>query len=345
MKSSLTRIIIAFYGLYALAYGLFLYALLALDASRKLIVVSSLFALTGAVILIFFMLAVRKQMGDLLSKLSLTIQSIIDREERELFSAVEDNMLSKLQVQVLKLSRMVKMQNMKVREENEEIKSLISDIAHQLKTPLANLNMYVSLLDDGGLPQQKREAFIGILAHQTEKLSWLMDSLIKLSRLESGIVTVQKENCSLNGTVLSAVKQVYPAAELHSVEIRYVSEEDVWLPHDAKWTGEAIFNVLDNAVKYTAGGGTITVTVQKYELFARIDIEDEGPGIAEAELADIFKRFYRGAAAKHSQGVGIGLYLTRKIVSEQSGYMKVVSEPGKGAIFSIFLPIGPIDGD
>ncbi|MGO4542827.1 sensor histidine kinase [Paenibacillus sp. 2TAB19] len=339
MKSSFTRIILISYGLYAMAYGLFLYALLELDAGRKLIFLSSLFAIVGAVILVFFMLVIRRQMGDVLTKLSLTIQSIIDREDRELFSTVEDTMLSKLQVQVIKLSRIMKMQSLKVKEENEEMKTLISDIAHQLKTPLANLNMYVSLLGDSSLPPEKREAFIAILANQTEKLTWLMDSLIKMSRLESGIVAIKQETSSINSTVLSAIKQIYPVAERHGIVIEFESEQETNVSHDRKWTAEAIFNILDNAVKYGHDSGAIKVSVQPYEMFVRIDIEDQGKGIEESEISDIFKRFYRGREASETQGVGIGLYLARKIITDQSGYMKVTSELGKGSIFSIYLPI------
>ncbi|WP_337103309.1 sensor histidine kinase [Paenibacillus sp. YIM B09110] len=339
MKSSFTRIILISYGLYAMAYGLFLYALLELDAGRKLIFLSSMFAIVGAVILVFFMLAIRRQMGDVLTKLSLTIQSIIDREDRELFSTVEDNLLSKLQVQVIKLSRILKMQSLKAKEENEEMKTLISDIAHQLKTPLANLNMYVSLLGDRHLPPQKRESFIVILANQTDKLSWLMESLIKMSRLESGIVAIRQETSSINSTVLSAIKQIYPVAERQGIVIEFESQQETKVSHDSKWTAEAIFNVLDNAVKYGRDSGTIKVSVQPYEMFVRIDIEDQGSGIEESEISDIFKRFYRGREASETQGVGIGLYLARKIITDQSGYMKVTSDIGKGSIFSIYLPI------
>lgn len=103
-------------------------------------------------------------------------------------------------------------------------------------------------------------------------------------------------------------------------------------------------NLLENAVKYTDESGIVTISIQKYELFARMDIEDNGMGIPQHEISDIFKRFYRGADAKQTQGVGIGLYLARKIIMEQGGYMKVSSELGKGSLFSIFIPISGKNG-
>ena len=107
---------------------------------------------------------------------------------------------------------------------------------------------------------------------------------------------------------------------------------------DVKWTTEAIENIVDNAIKYTPEGGDITLAVTSYELFLRIDIADTGIGIAESEYADIFKRFYRSQAVNTIEGVGIGLYLARQIITGQGGYIKVTSTLGQGTTFSVFLP-------
>ncbi|WP_256761045.1 sensor histidine kinase KdpD [Cohnella sp. WQ 127256] len=339
MRSSFTRIILISSTLYAIACGLFIFFLIQYEASRTVIVTSVLFAVAAAGIFTGFMLAIRNQMSSILSKLSLTIQSIIDRQDREMFSVAEDNMLSKLQEQVLKLSGILRMQKQRYKVESEEVKSLISDIAHQLKTPLANLTIYNGLLMDSGLTADKRQEFTRILRSQTEKLTWLMDNLIKMSRLESGIIKIQTEKHDIGNTVFAAIKQVYPHAEMKNVEIQFSGEQSVELQHDVKWTGEAIVNVLDNAVKYAGEAGLVKVSIQKNEMFARIDIEDNGRGIPEHELSQIFKRFYRGADVIDNQGVGIGLYLARKIITEQGGYMRVSSEWGKGSLFSIFIPV------
>jgi len=340
MRSTFTRIIIMSSGLYAIACGLFLYMLWRLEANHTILAAALLFTVAGAIVMAGFMLAIRREMSSILFKLSRTIQSLIDAEEEpKLFFAVRDDMLSKLQEQIVKLSRNLKMQKKIYKQESDEVKSLISDIAHQLKTPHANLNMYLGLLMDPELDAGKREQFTGILAKQVEKLSWLMESLIKMSRLESGVIVIQKAKESIDNTVLSAIKQVFPLAEAKGVDMSFSSSERIELLHDARWTGEAIGNVLDNAVKYTEAGGRVRVTVLKYELFVRIDIEDSGIGIFESEMSDIFKRFYRGAGTANTEGAGIGLYLTRKIIMEQGGYMKVSSERGEGSLFSIYLPM------
>jgi len=132
---------------------------------------------------------------------------------------------------------------------------------------------------------------------------------------------------------------VYPAAEEKELVISFEGNRPLPLLHDPKWTGEAIGNVLDNAIKYTPAGGKIKVVIERYETFARIDVADNGRGIPEAELAKVFQRFFRGASSSDTQGVGVGLYLARKIVTGQGGYMKVASEVGSGSLFSVFLPI------
>jgi len=309
------------------------------EASRAIIALSVLFVLAAAGIFTGFILGIRNQMSSILAKLSLTIQSIIDIQDIELFPVSEDNLLSKLQEQVLKLSGILRMQKQRYKEESEEVKSLISDIAHQLKTPLANLTIYNGLLMDSRLTTDKRQEFTRILQSQTEKLTWLMDNLIKMSRLESGIIKIQTQKHDIGQTVFAAIKQMYPHAERKNIEIQFSGEQRIELMHDVKWTGEAIVNVLDNAVKYTDEEGVIKVSIHKYELFARIDIEDNGKGIPEHEVSQIFKRFYRGADVTDTHGVGIGLYLARKIITEQGGYIKVSSEWGKGSLFSIFVPV------
>ncbi|WP_391570678.1 sensor histidine kinase [Cohnella sp.] len=339
MKGSFTRIITIYSAIYALACGAFFAVLIRSGASKEMVWAAAAFVLTTAIIFAGYLLSLRSGMIAILDKLSLTVQSLIDGQDREYFPVFEDSLLSKLQGQVLKLSGILRTQKLRYKEEGEEMKSLITDITHQLRTPLANLNMYNGMLANEGLPPDKRTEFARIACDQTEKLTWLMDSLVKLSRLESGMIEVRAERRSLMDTVLAAIKTFYPAAEEKGLEISFEGGVPVPLLHDAKWTGEAIGNVLDNAIKYTPAGGKIKVTIERYEMFARIDIADNGLGIPEAELAKVFQRFFRGASSSDTQGVGVGLYLARKIVTEQGGYMKVSSEPGGGSVFSLFLPV------
>jgi signal transduction histidine kinase len=248
-------------------------------------------------------------------------------------------MLSKLQSQVIKLTNILKAQNRRVKNERDEIKSLISDITHQLKTPLSNLKIYHELLMDESISKEEYIEFKDNIQNQIEKLDFLLSSMIKVSRLESGIIQLAKVKANLNYICLTGIKQAYQQANIKNIDIKLNNTENIILNIDKNWTIEAIFNIIDNAIKYTPIGGTIIINIIQYELFTRIDIIDNGIGIDETEINNIFKRFYRGKASKNVNGVGLGLYLARKIITMQDGYIKVKSEVSKGSVFSLFLPL------
>lgn len=281
----------------------------------------------------------KKSAESLLNQLSRLISSIIDMNSDEVFSAIEDDMLSKLQSQVIKLTNILKAQNTRIKSERDEIKSLVSDISHQLKTPLANLKLYYELLQDSSISKEEYAEFSTNMQSQIQKLGFLLESMIKMSRLEGGIIRPIPEQTNLNDICLTAIKQVYQKAKTKNIEIRFNAGKEVILNIDKNWTVEAIFNLLDNAVKYTEAGGTVAIDIMQYELFARLDIADNGPGINEKEINNIFKRFYRGEYTQKEEGVGLGLYLTREIITMQNGYIKVKSKVSEGTVFSVFLPV------
>lgn len=222
-----------------------------------------------------------------------------------------------------------------VKEEKERIKTLISDISHQTRTPVANIRLYTQLLGEQNLGEESRDC-LEALESQTEKLQMLIEALVKTSRLETGILELHTKPESLKNIVERAVEQYKPKAEEKNIKLEAFTS-DISAVCDAKWTEEAVCNLLDNAVKYTPDGGNITVRMSEYEMFCRIDVTDDGNGISEEEQPKIFGRFYRGKDVYNKQGVGIGLYLTRQIVSNEGGYMKVISSEENGSTFSIFL--------
>ena len=222
-----------------------------------------------------------------------------------------------------------------VKEEKERIKTLISDISHQTRTPVANIRLYTQLLGEQNLGEESREC-LEALESQTEKLQMLIEALVKTSRLETGILELHTKPESLKNIVERSVEQYRPKADEKNIKLEAFTS-DISAVCDAKWTEEAVCNLLDNAVKYTPDGGNITVRMSEYEMFCRIDVTDDGNGISEEEQPKIFGRFYRGKDVYNKQGVGIGLYLTRQIVSNEGGYMKVISSEGNGSTFSIFL--------
>lgn len=230
-----------------------------------------------------------------------------------------------------------------MQRQRESIQRMLSDISHQTKTPLANLKLYSSLLMEEELtPRQREQA--QVIFQQSEKLSFLIETLVKLSRLETDVLAVTPKLQPLAPLLERAVSQAKAAAEQKGIalqlHLQLQPQEEIKALYDLRWTAEALGNLLDNAVKYTPPGGCIQVSATQYELFCRIDVRDNGIGIAEEEQAQIFGRFYRGRQVREQEGLGIGLYLAREIVQKQGGYLKLSSRPGQGSTFSLYLPRG-----
>ena len=277
-----------------------------------------------------------RYLDDMLEQLTFLIEELVGNQEVHVFSELEDTLLSRLQHQLLKLRSILIKQNQLLDHEKKQIKALISDISHQIKTPVASANTFVQLLNDDTLSEEERKEYIAILQGSLEKLTFLVNSLVKMSRLESGIIALKPEKNSLNDIILQAVKSVYSKAKAKDITIVFDCEEDYKLYLDFNWTTEAITNVLDNAVKYTQNGGTVRLNITEYASYLRLDITDNGIGIPEEEQAQIFNRFYRGKYSAGVDGVGIGLYLTRDIMNKQKGYIKVISDETR-TTFALFF--------
>lgn len=228
-------------------------------------------------------------------------------------------------------------------KEKENVKSLVSDISHQTKTPMANMKLYVELLKESlQAGEQTKERIQELrmaeeIEHQAEKLEFLIQSLTKMSRLESNIVEVKPKLQKVSGLIDAVVKDIMPKAEEKRIELLVECEEDLEACYDMKWTKEALTNVLDNAVKYSHEGGAVKVSVIKYELYTAVAVKDEGIGISEEETPKIFGRFYRASDVQQEDGVGIGLYLSREILRKENGYIMVKSKKGEGSEFILHL--------
>ena len=223
-----------------------------------------------------------------------------------------------------------------VETEQAAVKTLIADISHQTRTPIANLLLYASLLSESKLDPRQREQ-VDALSAQAEKLSFLIKALVKASRLEAGIVAPAPAVNSVGTLLENAVEQEGPAALAKQITLT-AEPFDGSAAFDPRWTGEALGNVVNNAVKYTPPGGRVSVSAQLLDSFCRIDVADTGPGVPESEQAAVFNRFYRGGATRAAEGLGLGLYLAREILARQGGYIRLSSRPGEGCVFSLYLP-------
>ena len=280
-----------------------------------------------------------KRLSHFTSNLCRTLDNMIDGNEELQKSNDSETLFARINHRLIRLYEIMQENRHKVDMERQEIQMLISDFSHQVKTPVSNLQMVTDTLLTKPVSEEERMDFLQGIRSQTDKLDFLFQALVKTSRLETGAIRLEKKDSSLFHTLAQAMSSIVYAAEKKEIAVSVDCPENLIISHDSKWTSEALFNLLDNAVKYTPPGGKISVSVVLWEMYVEVKVTDTGKGISESNQASIFRRFYREEEVHEQQGVGIGLYLAREIVTRQGGYIKVVSEPGHGSEFSIMLPV------
>lgn len=295
----------------------------------KIILAVSIFVLSGFFWYGVFYRKEKRLLNRLQQMLDRAMDGELERTEisEEKYSALENSMKQYLDSSLLA--------EKKQQRQKDVIQKLISDIAHQTLTPISNLKIYGEILSERNNQSQEE---LNTILEQTDKLDFLIQSLVKLSRMESGIIAVHSEDVSIR-TLLESIQQEFTAKVREKQLTLQIYDTDLHTVCDRKWTLEALGNIVDNAIKYTPCGGTVQINVEQYSFFVKIDITDNGIGIEQEELPKIFGRFYRSLSVADQPGVGIGLFLAREIIRAQKGYMKVVSEIGKGSTFSVFLPV------
>ncbi len=299
-------------------------------------IVNIIFVLGFVIFILIYKKASEYNLQRVCSELSDMLNTLINYSDNEVFNLTEDTLLSKLQFQTKKLSSILIGKNIQIKKDKEEVQALVSDIAHQLKTPMANVKVYSELLEEKGLSDVEREKYYGILIGSLNKLSFLVESLIKMSRLESGVIELHTKESSVNEVVLNGISGIATLCEKKGIDLEYIEKDFVICDIDYKWMLEAFSNILKNAVKYSFEDTVIKVSVEKYEIFSRVDIVNRGLSIKEEDFSKIFKRFYRCENVLDKEGIGIGLYLSEKIVTLHGGYIKVSCKDDV-VKFSVFL--------
>ena len=265
------------------------------------------------------------------------LDSLIDGDPERWPQSYEDSLMAKVQGRLLKFYDIADEARRVSSRDKQTIQVLVSDISHQVKTPMANIRMFAGILKEHDLPEEKRRQFLETMEGQIGKLDFLMQSLIKMSRLETGTFVLKPEEARLSDTIARALSLVWNRAEKKGISVDTECDSQITVRHDSRWTAEAIGNILDNAVKYTPEGCSIHVQVRPWQIYTRIDITDTGMGIDPEHYNDIFQRFYRANEAAGEEGVGLGLYLAQEIIRQEMGYITVKSAKGKGSTFSVFL--------
>ncbi len=322
-----------------------------------------------------------------------TLDRLLDSAINNTFDekTFDETRFSSLEMKLAKYLSSSQTSSQKVADERNKIKTLVSDISHQTKTPISNILLNSELLMEYDLDAESRKC-ADVINEQAQKLSFLISALVKLSRLETGIVAVSPKTGDVNKLAQKLYQQYKPIAsnkglnficqcysrenaDFDSADIGVstdintnaaanniigtkASAEDNAIANpassgqtsskltavfDEKWTLEALGNIVDNAIKYT-DSGSVALRTKSYEMFCCIEIADTGSGIAEGEHAQVFSRFYRGRNSGKKEGVGIGLYLARQIITQQGGYIKLISPANRlknqasGTVFQVYLP-------
>lgn len=279
----------------------------------------------------------RRQTDRFADELCETLDALLSDQKPRLSHPYDDSLASRVQGKLMQYYEFANEGRLQSRRDKETIQGLVSDISHQVKTPIANIRMFAEILQKHNLSDEQRNTFLATMTEQIDKLDFLLQSLIKMSRLETGTFVLHMAEGRLNETIARAMSTVWTKAEQKGICLSADCADDVSVQHDPRWTAEALGNILDNAVKYTPESGSVSVSVRPWQFYTRIDITDTGIGIPEEHYHDVFRRFYRGEEAAAMEGVGLGLYLANGIITRQKGYISVASKVGKGTTFSIYL--------
>ena len=266
-----------------------------------------------------------------------SIDEILSGNGTGRFDVDDETLLSKLQMKLKRLEEITAAVARENEKQKLEVQGVVADISHQLKTPVANVVMYCDTAMNPALSDEERERCMKILKGQVDKLEFLIQSLIRMSRLEQNIIRLNPERTSLRGMLDEATESIAGKASAKGMEIKLVCPRECFVYCDLRWTLEAVLNVLDNAVKYSDEGGEISIEAQPFEIYTRIQITDNGIGISSEHVTDVCRRFFREGRGNRTEGLGIGLYLTREILEKEQGYMKIRSEIDEGTEVSLYL--------
>lgn len=295
------------------------------------------YAMVQAVYTIWYRRKLKNDFITLTGEICESIDKLCNHEQLENAGLEEESMTSKIRFKLRRLEKIMNGTADENRAQKELIQKTISDISHQIKTPIANISMYADMAVK--YPEDKQcEEFLLAIQSQSRKLDFLMQNLMKLSYMESGIIVLEKEKQPIYDVLNDAISQITLLAVQKEIHISVKCHKDYMACYDRKWMAEALFNILDNAVKYTDTHGNIWINVEDAEGYMKVQIVDNGIGICREHINDIFQRFYREKSVKNVEGAGIGLHLAREIVVCQGGFITVDSTVGKGSNFCIYFP-------
>lgn len=288
-------------------------------------------AVTGIVLIISFVLYT-KWRYDKIADLTMYLRQMISGRSSFDIRDNREGELSILKNEIFKVTEKLSEQGEYLKLDKQRLTDAISDISHQLKTPLTSMQVMLDLLEQPALPEEKRKQFLCNVQQQLERMEWLITSLLKLSKLDAGTATFNQATVGISDIIEQSLQPVLIPIDLKNIQLIIEGDQSTNLFVDRNWTTEAIINVVKNAVEHTPHGGKITITIEDNPLFTELTIADNGQGIAKEDLPHLFKRFYKGKNANDTS-VGIGLALSYSIITAQNGTIEVQRGKEAGTVF------------
>ena len=294
-------------------------------------VLFSLVFLTGSCFLLMYLGRRQRRISDLESYMG-----ALHREGYRLdVEDNEDDELSGLRNEIYKLTVLLKEQADRAAGQKRALADSMADISHQLKTPLTSMTVLMdNLSEDNDMDPVTRQRFMSEITYQLTGMSWLITMMLKISRLDAGVVELERERLKVLDLVEEALKRLEITAEWNGVSFMLEIPQEASVFTDRKWTGEALVNIIKNAIEHSPRESKVKITAEENEVYTKISVRDYGKGITEEERDKLFRRFYHGASAREDS-IGIGLALAKEIVEKQGGYISVDSQEEKGTTFVI----------
>lgn len=222
-----------------------------------------------------------------------------------------------------------------LKKEKEFLVDLLSDISHQLKTPLSTMILYNDIMLSKELSREQRDTFLRNIQNQLNRMGWLIQNLLKLAKIDADAIELDMEVQSLNETLEEVVDALESKAREKGVSMAYVPGDDIFLKHDRLWLQEALINVVKNGIEHSPEGDRVTIDLENNPVYIRITVKNNGEVISEEDLSNIFKRFYKGKNSKKSDSIGIGLSLAKSVIERHGGYIEARSDEDYGTRFII----------
>lgn len=271
-----------------------------------------------------------------LARLSDEIDRVLHNADHLYIAEAEEGELSILHSEITKMTLRIREQNEALKREKEHLADSLADVAHQLRTPLTSVSLLLSLLE-GEPDADRRRAFLREAEELFSRMDWLLDALLKLSRLDAGIVTFQNEEIEVERLLSDAARPFLISMELHDIALLKRVPRGMTVRGDGHWLSQAVSNLLKNCLQSAGDGGRIEIVCADTPLYAEIVLHDSGPGFESGDLPRLFERFYRGKST-NAAGYGIGLALCRSILVRQGATIAAKNHPQGGAMFVIRFP-------